>query len=284
MPDRRYHEYVAMELPVVQQSDDAAPEALVRAVQRARTVLARTVAEETILAFGLAYTNGRRPGVRLANHVAEVDGDTGIGVGDVAAGIEAHFRERGATCHFVAGKAARLPPALADCLSVAGFAPRTRIVLAMARYRPLRRASLQIIPARAAYRELGSFYRTMAAREPGAADDRRLADDLTATWIDRLDEPRLTLFLGRMGQRPVGAAGVLSLGNIGVIDAACTDPDCRGQGVAAALMAHTLDHCSRAGFERVLVERSDGCPAIGFYRSLGFEEAARCERYVRAGV
>ena len=108
----------------------------------------------------------------------------------------------------------------------------------------------------------------MAAQEFNA--DPPLARDYADTMIDQLDEPRLELFLGRLDGQPVGVAGVTTLGQIGVIYPAYTDNNHRGKGIAATLMSHTLDHCARALMDQIVIERSDNCPSIGFYESLGF--------------
>ena len=245
-------------------------------------ILARMVGEETGLGRATAFTNRDRPGVRLANCAFEVEAGREGNDPSVLQEIEAHFEQQGAPCHTIDAGAADWSPALVSQLESAGYGRREKIVYLMrAHRRPARiNQDLQIIPARAAYGELRPFYDSMARLEFGA--DNRLATDFAAVMIDRLDETRLELFLGRFDGRPVGVAGVVTLGNIGVIDPAYTDPEHRGKGIGAAMAAHTFDHCQRALFEQVLIERSEGCVSIPFYEALGFERAAEFVRYAAA--
>jgi GNAT superfamily N-acetyltransferase len=95
-----------------------------------------------------------------------------------------------------------------------------------------------------------------------------------------LDEPRLERFLARLDGRPVAIAGVLALGQIGVIDPCYVSPPLRGQRIGPTLMAHVLEYCHRALFEQVILRRADGCPSIPFYEGLGFERLVSYTKYV----
>ena len=77
---------------------------------------------------------------------------------------------------------------------------------------------------------------------------------------------------GRIDRQPVGVGGVLTLGNIGVVQNLFTSPDHRGKGIAETLLHTIIDVCNRAQFEAVLVERAEGCWAIPFYESRGFAQ------------
>ena len=62
---------------------------------------------------------------------------------------------------------------------------------------------------------------------------------------------------------------------VAVLHAVATTPGARGQGVAAALVAHFEQELRRHGARRMqLVTRADG-GAAGFYRRLGYEETDR---------
>ena len=268
-----------MELPIAPQQNQPSPDAMVRAVRRARMIVARMVGEETALGRATAFTNRDRPGVRLANCAFEVEARQEGNEPSVLREIKAHFEQHGVTCHTIDAGAADWPPALVSQFESGGYGGRKKTVFLMRDYRRPAgiHEDLQVIPARAAYGELRPFYESMARSEFGA--DHTLATDFAAVMIDRLDEARLELFLGRLDGRPVGVAGVVTLGNIGVFDPAYTDPEHRGKGIGAAMAAHTFDHCQRALFEQVLIERSEGCVSIPFYEALGFERAAEFVRY-----
>jgi ribosomal protein S18 acetylase RimI-like enzyme len=260
-----------MELPIAPQSYRPGTDALIRAIKRTWAILGRVVAEEQQLDNATVYVNPDRPLVRSANFAADVQGSC-----DQALSF---FAERDLPCHAINCADAHWPD---DAQPPAGYAPNTRHVMLLDRYnRPERLCDdLQIVPIRAIYPQLPSFYQRFA-RAGHNADDA-LATQLADTMIDRLDEPRLELFVGRVDKQPVAVAGVITLGDIGVISPAWTDPDHRRKGIAATLLDYTLDHCSRAQFESVIVDRGDGCSSIPFYESLGFKIAGSYLRYLRA--
>lgn len=268
-----------MKLPVSPQSYDSSPDSLVRAVKRARMLISRTVAEESQLQGVTVFTNADRPGVRLGNCAFEASGDQDADASQSLAVMIEHFTGRRVRCQAIDSAATDWSEPWRAALEAVGYRAQPKYVYLLRNYQPRERESrgLQIVPGRAVYRDLRPFYELMARRAFDADD--RLASDYADAMIDRLDESRLELFVGRLDGRCVGAAGVITLGNIGVIDPAYVDPDRRGGGVAAALMAHCLDHCARALFERVLVDRSEGCYSIPFYQSLGFVEAASFVRF-----
>lgn len=268
-----------MELPVAPQSYRPSADALVRAVKSANVMLARVVAKQSVLDGGTAFTNPDRPDVRSANWAAQINVPGDVGARLVLDQILDHFRQQGVPCQVLDGAAADWPQALAQGIAALGYRPITKHVFCLADYQPPRKVNeqLQIIPARSLYGQLPRFYQSMARQGLGAPE--ALAQQLTETFIDRLDEPRLDLFLGRIDKQPVASCGVITLGNIGVIHAAYTAPEHRGRGIAATLMAHVLDHCSRAQFEQVVLDRSEGCPSIPFYQRLGFRQVASYVKY-----
>jgi GNAT superfamily N-acetyltransferase len=268
-----------MELPVTKVSHEPSVDVLRRAIGRAAVVLGRTVAEETVLAIGTCLSNPDRPGVRSANFAADLSLPDDADPDEALDQIADHFRRNGAPCHTLRYADTHWPPPLADALSRRGYTPRTRVVLLHrgSTPAPQTRAAVQVIPARAAYGELRGFY-DRTARQAFGADDW-LAGDLVDTFIDRLDEPRLDLFMARLDGQPAAVAGVLSLGQIGVIDPAYCDTQFRGRGIAAFLMNRLMEHCHRSMFEQVIVDRADGCVAMPFYQSLGFGAVGSYIRY-----
>lgn len=271
-----------MKLPIASESYQPSADTLVRAVRRSEIVLARVCAEETILDGVTAYTHSDRVGVRCANFAAELQQVGDLDPVDVLNALFDHFAAQGTTCLTLAAADAKWPDGFAAPIEERGFKPRTRHVYRMGSYQPPKRINetLQIVPARSLYGELKPFYESMARREHGADD--ALAKAYAATMIDRLDEPRLELFIARLEGKPVAVAGTCSLGDTGVIVPAWSDPDHRGQGIAGTLMAHVLDLCKRAQFEQVIIDRSEGCTSVGFYQSLGFAVIAQYVKYYRS--
>lgn len=269
-----------MELPVAPQSYQPAPDLMVREVRRARGVLARVVAREESIEGATAFFDPARPGVDIANFALDLQLPAGRAPGATIAALLEHYRAQGCRCSALDSAEATWPAGLDVAAGEAGFRPMRWHVMRLGRYQPPSRVNpkLQIIPARSAYAQLGEFCRLIARHEHGARDEAA-AEAVARALVDQLDEQRYDAFLARLDGKPVGFAGVLALGQTGVIQAAFADPDCRGQSVGSTIMAHTLDHCARALFERVLIERHEGCPSIPFYAGLGFAPAAEFVRY-----
>ncbi len=272
-----------MELPISPRSYQTSPQALVRAAKRARVILARTIAQETTLDTATLFSNPDRSTVPDANWAADIHTDDESISQSTLDAITAHYHDRSLTCHTLDPVETECPAHITHQLTELGYQPITTHLYTLAHYQPPKRTnpSLQIIPARAAYAELNTFYNQMARTEHPDNDDQSHRDYAHA-MIDRLDEPRLELFLGRIQNQTVASVGVTTLGQIGVIDPAYTHPAHRAQSIAATLIAHVLDHCARAQMQHVILERTDRCPSIPFYESLGFKPLAQYTKYVRS--
>ena len=271
-----------MELPIAPQTYQPSPDALVRAIKRADLILARMVAEETALEGATAMTNPRRPGVHMANFAADLRVPEGSTADAVLDEIADHFQSRNLACHYMQCNETHWPDDLAQSLSRRGYqrGPTASVCL-LHDYTPPKRdmPAMQVIPGRAAYAQLQEFY-VQSARDHHGADDA-LAAQIAQSQIDHLDEPRFDMFVGRIDGRIAGIAGVITLGNIGVIDNVYTAPQFRGRGVASALMHHTIEHCSRALFEQVILEVLADSRALPLYESLGFKPVASYHKFVR---
>ena len=248
-----------------------------RAIGRAVVVLGRTVAEAITIGHATCLVCPDRPAVRAANFAAEIKvaspADAELTLGQV----QQHFARRGLICWALYAADGPSTRWIADVAVRDGYQATSRCVLRLERFAPeptdLR---LQIIPARAAYRELRSLLTRWVGQAYDAGD--RLVTDLTETFIDQLDEPRLDMFLGRVDRQPVVVAGVLSLGQVGVIQYAQGLLQEVGPKIATVLMSHLLEHCQRAQFEQVIVDLAAGSSQIRFFESLGFKVAGS---YVR---
>ena len=108
-----------------------------------------------------------------------------------------------------------------------------------------------------------------------------MAEAIAANYIDHLDEERLEVFLGRIDGEAAGLVNLVTLGQIGEIDWVYTREDARRRGVAGTLLAHAIDHCHRAMFEKVILEVAQGETAMRVYEKLGFEPVATLAKFVR---
>ncbi len=270
-----------MKLPIVQPSDEPTAQALVRAIKRAGVILTRPVARETALTGATVFTQTERPGVHCANYATDVRVPNGYQASQVVDEITDHFKQHGVRCYSLEAAEAQWPESLARLIESHAFYPVTKQVFLLERHTPTGQSQdrLQVIPARAAYGQLHTFYQSMARHQFQA--DPKLATAFAQTMIDRLDEPRLELCLGRLRGKPVCVAGVVTLGQIGVIIAPHTDVGYRDQGIETTMITHVLDACARALMTQVILERTQGCASISGYESIGFTTVTSYEKYRR---
>ncbi len=274
-----------MELPIVTTLSGGAGHsaaALVRAIKRADVILARTAATETTLAGATAFINTARPEVHICNFAAEVHVPTGTTATDVLGELREHFDQTGVACAFLQAHNADWPVDLVKAAEEAGYTrgQEAALMLLSRRVSPTQAApAMQIVPARAVQRDLRAFHETLI--RPTFNGDDALTAQLTATFLDHLDEPRLEAFVARIDGQIVGQATLVNLGDIGVIDNVQTLPDYSGRGVATALLGHVLDHATRAQVGSVILECLPNTPASRLYEKLGFSEVRRFAKWIR---
>ncbi len=270
-----------MQLPVIPSRSEPDPATLIRAAHRAHAILARVVNEETTLDAATVFVDSDRPNDPIANTATDTRIPDALDAAAAVDQIVNHFRDSGTNCHSVLTSDDPCPSDLAAALEQAGFRLARFQLNLLDRFKPPANpcAGLQTIPARAAYSQLTGLL--IARAEEEFPHHRAAAADIAATWIDQLDEPRYEAFLGRIDGQPAGLTGVLTLGQIGVIQPPFTHRDHRRKGVAAALLAQTLDHCARAQLEQVIIEAPENCPAQPLYESLGFRPLTTTTRFLR---
>jgi len=268
-----------MELPISKESYLPSNEALVRAIKRVGVILARTLTEEVSLDSGTLFADPGRFGVRLASVAKDVRVPQGEAAGRAVEEICDHFTRAGLVCDSLDSVDQGWPEDLAIAITARGYTPAIHGVYRLEQYKPPSRigSEVQVINARSVYGQLPDHLALFAREEYGS--DETSTPGYVRALTDYLDEPRLDLFVGRMNQRVVASAGVVTLGNIGVIYPAYVDPLARGKGVADILLDYLIDHCSRAQFEHVLLDRLERCPSLPFYESIGFKKITAYTRY-----
>ena len=294
-----------MELPVAPETYLPTAETMLRALRRAEAILSRMLAVETELpAPGIttpkpfplgpdsppgisAATLFTQPQLALeskANFAQDVH--VPPGAGDSAAAVVdrilAHYAAQNISCHAISCAGVSASADLVAALHQRNYRSGGRDVLMRLEHLapPIHPAApLQIIPARSAYAPLTEFLRQEALEEyvftaPAAAQR-------VAAYLAHLDEPRLTMSLGRVDNQIVATASVIDLGDVGIIDHVYTAPAYRRRGIASALLRHALDYCARAQFKSVLLEVRPERDAYRLYRSLGFVPVTEFEKYIR---
>lgn len=181
--------------------------------------------------------------------------------------VATHFRERGTAClkcTFTPVATDQEKRPLIDLLQANQWYESTTDVLL------LRRASVEItdshrvISARAALKQYEVFAHAAAASvEPQLGEVAML----------RLDDPRWDALVAIVDGRIVARAGVLSMGEIGLIENVRVLDDCQGKGFGKAVMQHAIDLCARSQFKHVILGCDAGnTRAIALYTRLGFDK------------
>ena len=274
-----------MELPVVSDNDLSSPAVLVRAVKRAEAILARTVADETILETATVFASRRYPRVGWVNFATDLRLGDPANVAN-AANPEAmldrilgYFHEPDG-CAYLQSADLTWRDGLAAALEKRGYRAATRHIHRLTHSEGSSRddIGLQILPARAVYPQLRGWYEHTAAERMGL--EPSVAQQHADVRIGMLDEPRLGLFVGRIDGRLVGAAGVVSLGQVGLIQGLVVSPKDNRDEISRVLLTHVIDHCARSQFESVVVELGgQDASRAALFASLGFESIGSFTRY-----
>ena len=187
-----------MELTVAPQSYRPSDDSLILALKQATIAMTRMVSEETTLEGAIAFTNPDTPLIRQANRAASWDGSP-----QSLAHLIEHYQQQQLNALVIDCEHASLDESQVQLASQNGYTADTRQLLVMAQFNAYDKMNtdLQVIPARAAYREVKTIYARMAQTDFGGDPD--LAKQLCDVMVNRLDEPRLDLFLGRMDRKPV---------------------------------------------------------------------------------
>ncbi len=243
-----------MKLPILPQHQTVDSQALIRAIKQTAVAMGRVASEEQNLQGATVFTRPDCPDIRVANFAAEFDG--------TEAALDM-LRQR-KNCLVIDPIEATLDPSL----KYEGYETVTKKVFSMRQYiEPDKiHRSLQIIPARAAYREVRELYQQMVSA------------DLASVMVDRLDEPRLELFIGRLNHKPVALAGFFCQGQVGVLVPAYVIPEARKQSLGVTMLVHALEHCLRAQLPQVILDRTEGCSSIPLYQRVGFCEVGSYQK------
>ncbi len=258
-----------MELPISSDSYASGPAALVRSVKRSQLIMQSVLMDAKEVDDAAYFVDTERAGVREANGAYEVVDD---GTGKVLDDLEAGYGDSG-RCLWVVGNAEKWEDETLEKAVGLGYGVKDFQVLRLTEYKRETGVgeSVQVLPARAVMKQLKGFYEMMAGRDWGyGAGD--LAVKAAGVHMDYLDESRLDIFAGRIDKEIVGTAGVLTLGQTGVVMEVFVNSEVRGKGVGKKMLETVVDHCERALFDHVLVAIPEGCPATGFYEGLGFEK------------
>jgi ribosomal protein S18 acetylase RimI-like enzyme len=255
-----------MRLAVIESNPDD-PARLIALFAQARGEFLALGIETEPIDLGLAVCLPALAHLNDANCVTAARVPRGHDASKLLADAAAWFKERGGAL----GKIVPNPATDADAerapleaaLRTLGWREHRRDVLRLAQAPPSTAPppGVSVLSARAVPGPYESFCRAVAEHEPQLADLALL----------RLDDPRFDALVALHAGQVVARAGVLSLGETGLIENVVTRPEHRRRGYARAVMGRAIDVCARSQFKRVLLGcDTDNTAGQALYAALGF--------------
>ncbi len=257
---------------------------LIRLFHRMTLHYTQHYGETVQLDVGSAIANPQLPDVYDANVVLDAALPEGMSPAEAIAQVNEHFASLGCACRtWVMNPSAPVATTqpLVEHLTAAGASVVANDILYLARQpttavREI--AGLRIIPARASYkhaRELAAI----SAKESGE-DSQRVDAILT-----HLDDGHWDALLALKDGQPVAGAGVLAVGDAGLIDDVYVHPEHRRQGVGRTMMSRALEICARSLFKHVMLSvLPSNTAAQVLYGQLGFKKIGQFVAYCPGGL
>jgi ribosomal protein S18 acetylase RimI-like enzyme len=254
-----------MRLTVVEEKPTFDPARVLASFSRAQVDFLSLGLEAQPIDLGTALVTPALDQIRDANCVLDARVPAGHNAESLWRNTHTHFRQRGSAMMklvFSAGASDAERTPLVNVLQQNGWVEQRRNVLRLERSPGAAKDGPSVLSARAVRRLYETFARTVAAEiNPQMADLAML----------RLDEPQFEVLVALQGGTVVARAGVLSLGDMGLIENVVVHPAHRRRGLARRLMHGAIDLCARSQFRHVLL----GCDASNvaaqtLYASLGF--------------
>jgi ribosomal protein S18 acetylase RimI-like enzyme len=273
-----------MPLPILNQKGPSGPADLIRLFLKAEGLWCEHLAEAEALEAGTAFANPALPRIHDANNMSDVALPDGMSAQGAWEEAEAHFQAKGTTCwKWTMNPSAGLERTgpVVELLEGRGYVPSASEVHALDRspQETIREvAGLRIIPARASFRHARQLMDRCATElwnEPQLGEAAML----------HLDDPHYDALLALKGDEPVGAIGVLALGDVGRIEDVYVAPGHRNEGIGRTMMSRAMEICARSLFRVVLlgVDGGNG-PALSLYRRFGFARVGEVISWRRPGL
>jgi len=270
-----------MDLPVIKIKPAAASDAdLARFFHKTEVAWTQHLGEERELDIGLAYSNAALARVHHANRILGAMLPPGADVDALLDEVDSHFRSAGVTCWRWSMNPSAAPDQTRPIIDALERRSHTRTSLDLMHLTQsvdLRFESpndLQVIPARASYRHTREFSELAAAE----AGEPQFADASMA----HMDDPHYDLLIALQAGVPVARGGVLTAGDIGLIEDIYVAAAARGRGLGRLIMLRCLEICARSLFRHIILSVApQNTTAIALYHKLGFRKFGEFVEWVR---
>lgn len=257
---------------------------LVRLFHRMTLHWTQHYGETTQLDTGTAITAPQLQNVYDANVLLDAALPDGVSPQQAIAEVEQHYFAQGTVCRtwvMNPSMPKEKTEPLASTLVERGAGINRTDILYL-RGRPAgtirEQPGLTIIPARASFRH---------ARQLAEISQQEQWDEpqLVEAHLAHLDDPRWDCLLALRDGQPVATAGVLAVGDAGLIEDVYVVPSMRRLGIGLTMMSRVLEICARSLFKHVMLSCTpDNTPAQTMYARLGFQKIGTFTAYCPGGL
>jgi GNAT superfamily N-acetyltransferase len=243
------------------------------AVRRSDRALVEQVSKWESLDYGVAHSSDAFPTLAAANQLrdawlAEIDGETAFEQ------AESYYRLRGLTCRAWTPASDQAIEPLDALLMPKGWRRVDHLALNLADWGARETPptpTIRVLPARAMPKAFRRSY-----TESGASDE-----DTNAAF-ERLNDSNYDAFVAMSGDRPVGRAAYLEVGDFGRLAELFVAPAHRGQGIGRCLLYHVMQLVRRLG-PRAFVASvpADDTATAAYLTHAGFSPAGTLTQFIR---
>lgn len=268
-----------MPLPILNVTSAPTTETLLRYYHQLQTKWTEHTSQSTPFDFGTAWASPQLSRVYMANRVVDValaDDTTPLSAIEQ---IEQHYASVGAQVwQWVMNPSA--PPEqtrpMIESLLAGGYESSSHDIMYLERIPAALLAGdhppIQIIPARASFKHARQLNEQAAARwnEPQLAD----------AGMAHLDDPHYDALLALQDGQPAAYIGVLSMGEVGMIEDVFVAEPFRRKGIGTTMMSRAIEICARSLFKHIMLGvMQNNTPAINLYQKFGLRKIGEMVSY-----
>lgn len=208
------------------------------------------LADGESLGFGVAWTNPQLCDVEQANRMLGVALPKGMTSEQAVQQAQRHFADRGCICRQWVMDPSSPPDAISpmvENLIALGFSRSSNDIMHLDRVPAGLVAetniAVTIIPTRASFRHARQFFAEAAENQ----------DQATEAALLHLDDPHYDALIALSGQSAVAHAGVLTVGQLGLIEQVVVGQQWRRQGIGALMVDRVLEICVRSQLRHIFM-------------------------------
>ncbi len=251
-----------MRLDVIPNSEHSMQQAVLPLFERARAIYCSLGMEMMDFDIGSALIHSQLLPVYDANALFDARLPKGMEIQSAWQKLVELFEENKSKClevrPSVVAEQSEIDP-LVNHLQSMGWQQHSRAVYRLERAIVSEQSQETIISARSAY----SLYEALCRKAAGGNEK------LAAYSMLKLDDPRYEVLVLLKDGEIAARTGVLSHGEVGLIEQVHVLSEYRGQGLGKVILNRAIELCARSMFKHVLLG-CDNPQAAGLYASLGF--------------